>query len=53
LDTLAASYAEAGQFDKAVGTQNEARALLKDETEITEYKSRLKLYQDKTPYRVK
>jgi WD40 repeat protein/serine/threonine protein kinase len=51
LDTLAASYAEAGQFDKAVSTQNEAIALVNDETEITDYKSRLKLYEAKTPYR--
>ena len=51
LDTLAAAYAETHQFDKAVSTQNEAIALLSNEVEKSDYKSRLKLYQDKTPYR--
>jgi hypothetical protein len=31
LDTLAAAYAEDGQFDKAVSTQKEAMAMLQDE----------------------
>jgi serine/threonine protein kinase/tetratricopeptide (TPR) repeat protein len=50
LDTLAAAYAEAHQFGKAVNTQNEAIALSRDEAEKTTYKSLLKLYQDKTPF---
>jgi tetratricopeptide (TPR) repeat protein len=51
LDTLAAAYAQTHQFDKAVSTQNEAIALLSSEVEKSDYKSRLKLYEDKTPYR--
>ncbi len=50
LDTLAAAYAETHQFDKAVSTQNEAIALLSSEVEKSDYKSRLKLYEDNTPY---
>jgi tetratricopeptide (TPR) repeat protein len=51
LDTLAAAYAETHQFDKAVRTQNDAIAVLRNEAEKSDYKSRLKLYEDKTPYR--
>ena len=38
LDTLAAAYAEAGQFEKAVSTQQEAIALLQTEAEKDDYK---------------
>jgi tetratricopeptide (TPR) repeat protein len=52
LDTLAAAYAEAGQFDKAVETQQKAiddPEFMKDEGEGA--RSRLKLYRDKKPFR--
>ena len=56
LDTLAAAYAEAGEFAKAVGVQNEAIALLSDGKLKEEfiplgYTSRLKLYESDSPYR--
>ena len=51
LDTLAAAYAEAGQFTNAVNTQKEAIALLKDEESKRDYASRLKLYEANLPYR--
>lgn len=51
LDTLAAAYAEAGQFTNAVSLQQEAIALLHTESEITNYTSRLRLYELNTPYR--
>jgi tetratricopeptide (TPR) repeat protein len=51
LATLAASHAELGEFDKAVEWQTKAIALapagLKEQ-----YEKRLKLYQDKKPYRI-
>jgi tetratricopeptide (TPR) repeat protein len=52
LDTLAAAYAEAGQFDKAVETQQRAiddPEFMKDEGEAV--RQRLKLYRDKKPFR--
>jgi tetratricopeptide (TPR) repeat protein len=54
LDTLAAAYAEAGQFDDAVKTQKKA---LEDKAFVARYgdeaQMRLKLYQAKKPYRMK
>ena len=50
LDSLAAAYAETHQFAKAVHTQNEALAFSCNEVEKSANKSRLKLYQDQTPY---
>ena len=50
LDTLAAAFAEAGDFAKAVTVQKEAIALLRSEKEIQDYASRLKLYESNTPY---
>ena len=50
LDTLAAAYAESGNFDEAVKWQTEAIEIQKDEKEKNDYRSRLKLYQDKKPY---
>jgi eukaryotic-like serine/threonine-protein kinase len=47
LATLAAAYAEAGQFDKAVTTQQEALALARTEARM----ERLRLYQSKSPAR--
>jgi serine/threonine protein kinase/TPR repeat protein len=51
LDTLAAAYAEAGQFDKAVSVQEEAIALLRDPQQKKDLTSRLKLYESNFPYR--
>jgi len=53
LDTLAAAYAAVGRFEKAIGTQQQAIALLKPEEEkASGYKARLKLYEAGKPYRV-
>jgi Flp pilus assembly protein TadD len=51
LDTLAAAYAEAGQFEKAVSTEKQAISLASRENEQKEYETRLKLYQERKPYR--
>jgi TPR repeat protein/serine/threonine protein kinase len=51
LDTLAAAYAEAGQFTNAVSVQTEAISLLNDEAKKKDFVSRLKLYESNTPYR--
>jgi tetratricopeptide (TPR) repeat protein len=51
LDTLAAAYAEAGDFAKAVDAQQEAIALCQDERRKTDFTTRLKLYASKTPCR--
>lgn len=51
LDTLAAAYAEAGQFAKAVSVQKEAIVLAHDEHRKEEFESRLILYQSDSPYR--
>lgn len=52
LDTLAAAYAEIGDFDKAVEVQQQAiddADFMKDEGE--DARKRLKLYRDKKPFR--
>jgi tetratricopeptide (TPR) repeat protein len=52
LDTLAAAYAEAGDFDKAVETQQKAiddPEFMKDEGD--DARKRLKLYREKKPFR--
>ncbi len=51
LDTLAAAYAEAGQFAKAVAAQKEAMALLQNQKSKDDFASHLKLYEANTPYR--
>jgi len=51
LDTLAAAYAEVGQFTNAVRVQKEAIALLEDPKEKEDYESRLRLYQAGSPVR--
>ncbi len=51
LDTLAAAYAEAQQFDQAVAVQQQAIGLLRSEQDKTNYTSRLKLYQANQPFR--
>jgi tetratricopeptide (TPR) repeat protein len=53
LGTLAAAFAEAGQFEQAVKAQQEAIALLQTEAEKNDYRTRLKLYETKVPYRAK
>jgi tetratricopeptide (TPR) repeat protein len=51
LETLAAAYAEAGDFGSAIKWQSKAIDLETDGTEKAEYRARLALYQDKKPYR--
>jgi tetratricopeptide (TPR) repeat protein len=53
LGTLAAAYAEAGEFERAVSTEQEAMALLETETEKNDYRTRLKLFELHLPYRAK
>jgi tetratricopeptide (TPR) repeat protein len=50
LGTLAAAYAEAGDFDAAIRWQARAIELLRDEMERGAYRSRPVLYQAKNPY---
>lgn len=51
LDTLAASYAERGDFDKAVEWQEKANKLYTDADERKKGEERLELYREKKPYR--
>ncbi|MFI5456325.1 MAG: tetratricopeptide repeat protein [Isosphaerales bacterium] len=51
IGTLSAAHAEAGDFESAVKWQSKAIELLTDEKEKEDYRSRLKLYQEKRPYR--
>jgi eukaryotic-like serine/threonine-protein kinase len=51
LDTLAAAYAEIGDFVKAASIQKEAIALSRDVKSYEEFTSRLKLYKSNSPYR--
>jgi tetratricopeptide (TPR) repeat protein len=51
LDTLAAAYAEAGDFDNAVECQEKADKLFTDAEVTKKAEERLKLYKDKKPYR--
>jgi TPR repeat protein len=53
LDTLAAAYAVAGQFEKAVSTEQEAIALVQTEAEKNDSRTLLKLFEAKLPYRAK
>jgi tetratricopeptide (TPR) repeat protein len=56
VDTLAAAFAEDGQFDKAIICQKDAIMLAKDKAEpdeLTKMKERLELYESNTPYRSK
>ncbi len=52
VGTLAAAYAEAGDFDSAVKWQKKAIDLLTEEEELrADFEERLKLYQSGKPYR--
>ncbi len=51
LDTLAAAYAEAGDFDAAVKWQLRANALDANAGDKAKGLGRLKLYEEKKPYR--
>jgi serine/threonine protein kinase/tetratricopeptide (TPR) repeat protein len=51
LDTLAAAYAETGQFDKAVAAEKEAIPLAENELSKEEFGRRLALYTAHKPYR--
>jgi Flp pilus assembly protein TadD len=51
LDTLAAAYAEAGEFAKAANTQREAIDLSPDQKTKDDLTARLKLYESDTPFR--
>lgn len=51
LDTLAAAYAETGQFTNAVRLENESIGLLTNKVEIDDFTRRLRLYELNTPYR--
>jgi tetratricopeptide (TPR) repeat protein len=51
FNTLAAAHTEIGDFDEAVKWQSKAIALLDDEMEKVEFRSRLKLYEEKKAYR--
>ena len=51
LSTLAAAYAEQGDFAAAVSTQEKAISTLKDNANSKEFKTQLKSYQDKKPWR--
>ena len=51
MGTLAAAYAEQGDFTAAVSTQEKAISLLKDKAKSKEFQAHLKSYQDKKPRR--
>ena len=51
LDTLAASYAEAGDFEAAVKWQTTALDLLTQMREKEDFRTRLELYRKQRPYR--
>jgi len=51
LDTLAAAYAETGDFAAAVAAEKEAIGLMKEGKMKADGESRLKLYESGRPYR--
>jgi Flp pilus assembly protein TadD len=51
LDTLAAAYAEAGEFEAAVKWQTTALDLVTDTREREDFRTRLELYRKRQPYR--
>ncbi|MCA9211594.1 MAG: tetratricopeptide repeat protein [Planctomycetales bacterium] len=50
MDTLAASYAAAGDFAKAIERQEQAIELVEDEATLKDMKQRLELYRNKKPF---
>ncbi len=50
LDTLAAAQANAGQFQQAIETLNEALAIAPNQAK-TDYHQRMRLYEQNTPFR--
>jgi serine/threonine protein kinase/Flp pilus assembly protein TadD len=50
LNTLAAAYAQAGDFDGAVRVEKEAMALVEDLSTQQDFSNRLKFYESSTPY---
>jgi tetratricopeptide (TPR) repeat protein len=53
LETLAAAYAEAGKFEKAVTTQKEAMSLLRTDEQKAKYAPKLELFEARQPFRDK
>jgi tetratricopeptide (TPR) repeat protein len=51
LGTLAAVYADRGEFSHAVAAQERAQALYKSESDLRDGWTRLVLYKEKKPYR--
>ena len=51
IDTLAAAYAESGDFDSAKEWEAKAIDMVQGEKEKQDYRSRLKLYEQGKPYR--
>ena len=51
ISTLAASYAEAGDFDKAVMFQEKVNSLYSDPEDRKKGEERLRLYRERKPYR--
>ena len=49
IDTLAAAYAEQGEFEKAVEAEEKAIKLAEGDS-LAAYKERLALYQDDKPF---
>ncbi len=51
IDTLAAAYAEAGEFGKAIDMQEKANDLYSDDEDRQKGNDRLALYREGKPYR--